>query len=339
MRSTYLVGCLVFATACCLLSDMASRALALPPLSQGKDCICAPNSHTYGYYPAKWRRWPQQGLYGVPTPAMMQHGEQGLSAEPEQLPELLPPTNERAPRNVPQGPTTPADSPTDTLPDTLPDEPSLDEPADVTPPGNLPAAEPETPPATPSLPPTTPGALPEDPLAPPAELDDDPVPALPQSLLEPMGDEVPEISQLPKVTTPTRYQPLTTSTSDVDETGLPTLPLPGNQSGGTKIKLLPQHEAIAPLEATPEFLEPSADARPVDADSAGEWTSRRDNPLRGAADTPAEVQQAAYWQTTAPAKTAAPRSALPPAKVTPRAGVQPSLSQRVNPLRSTAGGQ
>lgn len=326
------LGLLLAAAMLFWLAGSASTQ-AEPPLSKGVGCICAPSSHTYGYYPARWRRWHAQPMYGMPTPAMM--SPQGEYTE--EMPELLPPTNEgmEAPATIPSSPseipeTTPAeapDEPTRNVPDAAP-------PADTTPP-NQPAAEPtpaETEPMQPALPPPS---LPEDPLAPPAEFDDDPVPALPQSFRVPTSRNIPALAELPRSTRTRRYiSPTADAQSNVDETGLPMLPAHDvNDSLRFKSTSPNGDESTSrsTTEAAPELIEPSPAAQPLDQAPTNKWTRHRQNPLRSGSAADRGVQQVAHWQTPAPAEPAIERAAPPatPRQVHPL----PSKSGRSNPLR------
>ncbi|MBX3415117.1 MAG: hypothetical protein KF708_20705 [Pirellulales bacterium] len=305
---------------------------AAPPLSKGKDCICAPNSQSYGYYPARWRRWPGPHMHGMPTPAML--GPDGSYME--EMPELLPPANEQAPRRGPSLPT-PA-SPTETLPadstDTTPPSEAETAPPSTTTPPSAPPTRPSTKPAEPAAPTLPPVTLPDNPLAPPADLDDDPVPSLPQSMRETQGRNIPALAQMPRRTTTRAYIPPKQEPQGLDETGLPLLPgVSEANQGPIQIKTIPAEtppsDTAAPVEAVPELIEPAPSAQPLDNAAANKWTRHRENPLRGSG-TSRDVQSAAHWQTPAPAAPAvkrptatAPRS-LPPA---------PATTLRSNPLR------
>jgi hypothetical protein len=343
MRIRFLSQCPIVAIAWLLWLSCTSTVLAGPLLSKSKDCICKPNPMTYGYFAARWRPWPQQDMFGIPTPAVMRHGEtsEPIEAEPEELPDLTPPSNQDLPEPLPQEPATPSDTqPDDTQPEALPENTLPDAPDTTPPQDDAPASIPEAEPATPSLPPATPGTLPEDPLAPPAELDDDPAPALPQSLLEPESERggEPRLTRARGSARPTRYQSPASSGGQLDETGLPSLPLSNSVSKEAKSK----DGRVAPgraREQAPELLEPAPVAQPVDAGDASTWNRRRLNPLRGASRDRTDVQQAAHWQATARVETATPRVA-PVTNASPlRNRAADLLPARVNPLRGGAGGQ
>lgn len=355
-RSRTLLRIMVLAGLTC--QCLPPSVFAGAPLIKCQDCICVPNTHSYGYYPARWRRWPDHHLFGSPTPAMMPHHEHDGTnrATPEELPDLGLPSSQPTPsenRDVPGALPPDLDLPDEapsTAPETLPADPLPDTPSATPPPkeepANPPAAEPATPALPPSTPPptppSTPNELPADPLAPPAEPDDDPVPALPQSLREPEGEEQPRLTIVPTAGRTIGLQSPVAEQLTVDETGLPALSRPSvtfRASGVQPSPYMEQASAEGLPDLAPQLLEPSPQAQPVDTDNANLWNRRRQNPLRATTNKPGEVQQAVHWQATAIAEPA--QQQVAPMTHSPKSGTRAASTPTVrnNPLRKPNGGE